>query len=287
MEAQIKHIRYKSEPTKYGSYYIAETDHGIVKGRSPIELTENMNVRLDGNWQISKFNGQKEFLFHSIVPCLPVSSKARFWYACSITKGIGEMLSRKIWEAIGESWEDSDLDGIPGIGRETRSAWAVTLQEIHNQAERAEAFAWMMDAGLTANMAAAAWNAWDKNAAGIIDQNPYRLVELPNYGFKAADQLVQNSKHWDIGELDPRRIKAAILYILEENSGNGNTAMKYGMCLAKTEDICKGINAEQFHHACADDPAIILINREWGEDATSIGREKDYENETIIWRRWR
>lgn len=286
MEAKITGIRYKSEPQRGMTFYIAETDKGIVKGRSHIELQVNQHVRLDGDWQLSKFNGQREFLFRSIIPSLPVSSRARFEYACSITKGIGERLQEKIWAVTGDEWEKSDLTGIPGIGRETRSAWQMTLIELENQKERAEIFSWMLQAGLTANMAAAAWNKWDKDAGGIIQQNPYRLAELPNYGFKTVDALILNSKEWDIGILDQRRIKAAILYLLDENAATGNTSISLSSCMAKTEDICKGIHHDDFIHNLKDND-IVLINIEWGEDAASVARKKDFEDETKIWRRWR
>lgn len=286
MDAKITGIRYKSEPQKGAVFYIAETNKGIIKGKSHLELEINQNFQIEGEWQISKYNGQREFLFRSIIPSLPVTPRAKFEYACSITKGIGEHLQEKIWNKVGEEWEKSDLSGIPGIGRETRSAWQMTMIELENQKERASAFAWMLQAGLTANMAAAAWNKWDKDAGGIIQQNPYRLTELPNYGFKAIDGMVINSKEWDIGMLDPRRVKAAILYLLDENAGCGNTAMPLCSCMAKAEDICKGLHHDDFISNIKDKD-IVLINIEWGESAASIARKKDFEDETRIWRRWK
>jgi len=286
IEAKITKIRYASEPQNGATFYIAETDKGIIKGKSQIGISENQYVRLDGDWQISKFNGQREFLFRSIIPMLPVSSRARFEYACSITKGIGEHLQEKIWEAVGEKWETSSLENIPGVGRETRSAWRTTLIELQNQAERAEIFAWMMQSGLTANMAAAAWKEWEKNAAGVIQQNPYRLTELPNYGFKTVDEMIMNRQEWGITTLDPRRVKAAILYLLDENAGSGNTSMTLPVCLTKTEDICKGIHREDFL-TNIQDKNITLFNLEYGEAAASIARKKDFESETAIWKRWK
>jgi exodeoxyribonuclease V alpha subunit len=285
MDAKITSIRYKSEPQKGAVFYIAETDKGIIKGKSHLELEINQNFQIEGEWQISKYNGQREFLFRSIIPSLPVTPRARFEYACSITKGIGDCLQEKIWEAVGESWDDSDLSGIPGIGRETKAAWQTTLIQIKNQKEQADIFAWMMQVGLTPNMAAAAWNEWNKDCGGIIQQNPYRLTELPNYGFKAIDGMVINSKEWDIGMLDPRRVKAAILYLLDENAGAGHTAVDLRRFKRLAMDICKGINSDMLQEAMKDN-SVVLLNMEYGEDAASVARRKDYDNETRIWRRW-
>jgi len=287
MDVKITGIRYKSEPQKGAVFYIAETDRGIIKGKSHLELEINQNFQIEGEWQISKYNGQREFLFRSIIPSLPVTPRARFEYACSITKGIGDYLQEKIWEAVGESWDDSDLSGIPGIGRETKAAWQTTLIQIKNQKEQANIFAWMLQAGLTANMAAAAWNKWDKDAGGIIQQNPYRLTELPNYGFKAVDAMVTNSKEWSIGMLDPRRIKAAVLYLLDENAASGHTAIRMPEFQSRIEDVCKGINREDVCKLMKEISEVIVINIEWGEDAASISRKKDFDDENSIWRRWR
>lgn len=286
MDVKITGIRYKSEPQKGAVFYIAETDRGIIKGKSHLELEINQNFQIEGEWQISKYNGQREFFFRSIIPSLPVTPRARFEYACSITKGIGDCLQEKIWEAVGENWDDSDLSGIPGIGRETKAAWQTTLIQIKNQKEQANIFAWMMQVGLTANMAAAAWNEWNKDCGGIIHRNPYRLTELPNYGFKAIDGMVINSKKWDIGMLDPRRVKAAILYLLDENAGAGNTAVDWRRFKSLAMDICKGINSDMLQEAMKDN-SVVLLNMEYGEDAASVARRKDYDNETRIWRRWK
>ncbi len=287
MDAKITGIRYKSEPQKGAVFYIAETDRGIIKGKSHLELEINQNFQIEGEWQISKYNGQREFLFRSIIPSLPVTPRARFEYACSITKGIGDCLQEKIWEAVGESWDDSDLSGIPGIGRETKAAWQTTLIQIKNQKEQADIFAWMMQVGLTPNMAAAAWAKWDKDAGGIIQQNPYRLTELPNYGFKAVDAMVTNSKEWSIGMLDPRRVKAAVLYLLDENAASGHTAIRMPEFQGRIEDICKGIDRGELYKSLKEIPEAKVINIEWGNDAASISRKKDFDDENSIWRRWR
>ncbi len=276
-------LRFKSG-TKHP--HVCGEERGIIKGKSHLELEINQNFQIEGEWQISKYNGQREFLFRSIIPSLPVTPRARFEYACSITKGIGDCFQEKIWEAVGESWEDSDLSGIPGIGRETKAAWQTTLIQIKNQKEQANIFAWMMQVGLTANMAAAAWNEWNKDCGGIIHRNPYRLTELPNYGFKAIDGMVINSKKWDIGMLDPRRVKAAILYLLDENAGAGNTAVDLRRFKSLAMDICKGINSDMLQEAMKDN-SVVLLNMEYGEDAASVARRKDYDNETRIWRRWK
>jgi len=97
--------------------------------------------------------------------------------------------------------------------------------------------------------------------------------------------MVLNSKEWDIGMLDPRRVKAAILYLLDENAGAGNTAVDLRRFKSLAMDICKGIDSDMLQEAMKDN-SVVLLNMEYGEDAASVARRKDYDNETRIWRRW-
>lgn len=285
MNAKITAIRYKSEPQKGGRFWVVETDQGICKGKSELDINVGDYVTVDGEWRASKYNGQREFLFSSLLPSLPVTSRARFEYACSMTKGIGPAVMEKIWAALGEDWAQSVLDDIPGIGRDTKAAWKTTLIEIENQGRRADVFSWLMQAGLTANMATAAWVKWGEEAAGVVHQNPYRLAELPHYGFLTVDEIVLRGA-WGIDRLDPRRIRAALLHLLDKNAGDGHTAVLMRECLEQASVICPDITFDLFREAM-ETPEVVSIGAEYGIDNTYLARRIDYKHETIIWERWK
>lgn len=115
MDAKITGIRYKSEPQRGMTFYIAETDKGIVKGRSHIELQVNQHVRLDGDWQLSKFNGQREFLFRSIIPSLPVSSRARLNMPVRSQKALGNICRKKYGMKSVRNGRSPTYPGFPGL----------------------------------------------------------------------------------------------------------------------------------------------------------------------------
>lgn len=289
VDVKITKIRYKSDARSNGSaYYIFSTDKGFVaKGSAFFELSCDMFLRLEGFWQKSKFNGANEFTFKSAVTILPTSSKARFEYACSITKGIGKALQKAIWAKVGEDWETSDLSGIAGVGESTKQNWTIALREISNQRQRAEAFAWMLERKLTKNMAAISWNKWEAQATAVINADPYELARLPNYGFAMIDEMILANEAWGIGLLDERRIKAAILYILDANANNGNTIITLAQLTVQLAQICKGASNEVVERIINKSDAVEVVNAEFGDAFAWVARKKDKDNETMVWERFK
>ncbi|MFA6816891.1 MAG: helix-hairpin-helix domain-containing protein, partial [Lentisphaeria bacterium] len=217
LETKIKGIRYEKKGDEQ-TFYILETDAGIMKGKAYFELQKDKCIKAEGSWVVSKFNGKNEFYFKSVIPSLPIAPKSKFDYACSITKGIGEKLQAKIWETLIGDWEHIDIKTVDGVGDAIADEWKVTLAEIKNMGQQADLFAWMGQIGMTANMCAAAWTKWGKECGGVIYNNPYKLAELPRYGFLIVDKMVLDNETWEIGQTDQRRVVAAILYILDENA---------------------------------------------------------------------
>jgi len=82
-----------------------------------------------------------------------------------------------------------------------------------------------MSKGATPAMAAAAWAMWGADMVGVVTSNCYRLAELPNYGFMAVDKEIRLA--FGIGDNDPRRLEAAVLYCMGQLTEDGNTAISW------------------------------------------------------------
>lgn len=282
IEAKIEKIIFKKESGARGFFYILKTDRGNCLGDAKFNIAEGEVFTLGGEWRTSKFNGQQEFAFVSIVPFLPVDPFAALSYACSVTRGMGEAAARKIWEIAGGDWRNVDIEAVPGLTRAARSQWQVTLRELENQRERAEIFAWFMSIGMTEALSAAAWAEWGVNSAAVVQKNPYKLAELPYYGFKMIDALVLDNPQWDIEAADPRRIRAAIAYILDENANTrGFTAIDLKEILQHVNKIAPGVRALNLDEM---DKVVKVV---WAADYAFVARKFDYENEMKIWERWR
>jgi len=201
---------------------IAKTDAGTVKGEIAFDPKEGDRVKLEGQWKNSKFNGEKEFVFKTCLLDVPDDAQALLHYAVELTKGMGPAMEAAIWEAYGPNWQQHpELDGISKVRAETRACWQDTLQRLGEQREQTQAIAFLMSHGATLNMSAAAWEKWGFNTVSVVERNPYRLADLPHYGFLDVEQGIRQK--FDIDDKDQRRVDAAIIYVMEQSAEKSGT----------------------------------------------------------------
>ena len=73
--------------------------------------------------------------------------------------------------------------------------------------------------GLGAGLAARLVRTYGTDVIAVLEDDPYRLTEVPRIGFRVADRVARS-----LGiELDaPQRLRAGVLFVLTEAAGNGN-----------------------------------------------------------------
>jgi exodeoxyribonuclease V alpha subunit len=74
--------------------------------------------------------------------------------------------------------------------------------------------------GVTAKRANALYRAYGEEVVSILQNTPYRITELDGFGFKIADQIALSV---GVPKDDPERLKAGILYMLEQGEEQGHT----------------------------------------------------------------
>ena len=231
---QIKRTIYSKPASRWG---IWQTDKGTIKGIVEFDVADGDRVKLAGKWETSKFNGKREFSFAFAYPDLPEDVRTLLHYACSITVGIGDRAEEKIWEAYGADWrDDSTLERISGLTWTARFNWGETLKRLDNHASQARTIAWLMERGATLNMANAAWSMWQSGTSKKVQADPYILAEVPHYGFQDVDAGIRQK--FGIDDSDPRRMRAAILYAVEQVRGEGNTVAAIDDIRERIEKLC-------------------------------------------------
>ena len=98
--AKVERIRYpKSLPegASPSQFYILACDVGVVKGKLNHAPKIGEALTLDGKWEVSKFNGQPEFVFFHSKVYVPVDERALLRYACEMTPGFGPAMEERIW----------------------------------------------------------------------------------------------------------------------------------------------------------------------------------------------
>lgn len=217
-EVKIKRIKY---PQKENGWGVFMTDHGKVVGIIDWKVREGDEVTLIGRRERSKFDGRMEIIIEHAKPKIDLNPRALLDYCCSITKGFGESKADEIWQTYGTSWrDDPDLTFIGGLSSKARSEWTQTLEQLDERIHEAQAAAWLMERGLTIKFAMSAYAMWGKDTIAKVQADPYILANLPGRGFVEVDAL---RGRFGIGDDDPRRLEAALLYCLGKAT-QGDTA---------------------------------------------------------------
>lgn len=88
-----------------------------------------------------------------------------------------------------------------------------------------ELYTWLTTHKIPANLADKIYKEWGRDSLKILNEDPYRLVELRGIGFVTADKIAHQ-----ILKIVPleSRIKACMKYVIEENTWkNSNLCMPY------------------------------------------------------------
>jgi hypothetical protein len=274
--ATFERAMYRKADNGWGIY---RCDVGTCKGVIPWQPEAGQVMTLSGKWQRSDFSGANEFVFSSAYLSLPIDPRALLTYAASITPGIGPAKEREIWEKYGAQWRDADPLDVRGMTDQSRFAWSDTLRRIDEERLQSDCFAYLLGKGCSMNMASAAWEKWKENAVGRVQANCYDLASLPHYGFLSVDAAIR--KNFGIEDRDPRRIDAAILYVLGD-SPDGSTLMTRDALLAGLAKIVPDAAPlyDSSIHRLLDVESISIISI--SNECDGFALAEDAKNEGII-----
>ena len=283
--AKVERIRFPKADTIESplfvpqTFYILACDIGVCKGKLDHLPKVGETLVFDGKWELSQYNGQSEFVFFHAKTFVPVDKRSLLRYACELTPGFGPAMEERIWAECGELWEGLSLShDIRGLTPSKLEAFHKTVDFLQLNQDRAKAVAWLTKIGLTLKMAEAAFAKWGGNTVSHVENDPYILATLPNYGFSDADTHIRN--HFQIERNDSRRVTAALKYYIAQLSQE-DTAVKWDDILAKVtsaidsdpqliSDTCRAMFASG---------SLVAFPR--SERITSV---RDFTNEAAIYK---
>lgn len=158
---------------------------------------------------------------------LPTEASAILRYLSSgAIKGIGAATAMAIVRKFGE---DSlrIMEQEPERLAEVRSISPARARKIHEEFQAQfglrEVILAFAEYGMTAAEALRCWKRFGANAVERVRQNPYLLCSAGlKIDFERVDELCRER---DFSADDPRRMTAALLYVLRHNLGNGHTCL--------------------------------------------------------------
>lgn len=193
-------------------------DHLIRFAASGYDLpqTDAVKIEIDGEWEDGKYGYQfKVQHWREVVP--PTIEGVRAYLASGLLKGIGSKTAEAIVQRFGVQ-SLHVLEHTPEKLLEIRGITEEKLEEI--KAGYAESkvmrdlLAILAPFKVTPNTAMKIYQHFGPGGVELIRESPYCLCQVPGFGFRRVDAIVQKSG----GNLhDPMRVQGALIYALEKS----------------------------------------------------------------------
>ncbi|MFS0644190.1 ATP-dependent RecD-like DNA helicase [Siminovitchia sp. 179-K 8D1 HS] len=203
---------------------------------------------------------------------LPQTKQGIVAYLSSdLFKGIGKKTAERIVDILGENaitrilTDPSLLDTIPRMSSETAKDLYDALLE-HQELEKI--MIGLNQYGFGPQLSMNIYQVYKENALHIIEKNPYQLIEdVEGIGFGRADEL---GIQIGIDGIHPDRIKAACLYVLEQDClQNGHVYLEADQLLVKVKKLLEDSQPVEIPYNVLSQYVILLE-----EEGKIIGEEK-------------
>ncbi len=224
LSGRVLHVIYANEENGYAVLRLDTLDGGVttVVGTLPA-VCPGEELHAFGEWMTHPNHG-RQFKAEYAERSLPRTSEAIYSYlAGRAVKGIGPATATLIVDRFGEKTLDvlenhpEQLAEIRGITREKALRMSA---EFRRQAGMRRLMEFLCGHGLRPLLAVRLYRFYGEDAMDVIGGDPY-IISAPHIGgsFAEADHLA-----FDLGceSDDPNRVRAAVVFELRHNAGNGH-----------------------------------------------------------------
>ncbi len=195
-------------------------------------------LELEGHWKIHpKYGEQFEVAaFRTTVPATIQGIEK--YLGSGLIKGIGPVMAERIVKQFGRKTLDiienntEKLAAIDGIGHKRiemiRTAW-------DEQKEIRTVMMFLQSHQISAGYAVKIFKRYKERAIEVVTENPFQLAtDIFGIGFLTADKIAANL---GFSKDSPLRIRAGILYVLNELTGDGHVYYPYPLLIEKCAEI--------------------------------------------------
>lgn len=99
-----------------------------------------------------------------------------------------------------------------------------------------ELSAFFADHDVTASQMKALFDTFGAQAKAIIEENPYRLLEVEGFHFTKADEVAQRM---GLDQDDPRRFEGAVLWVLRASASSGHLFVRRGHLAQELRELVR------------------------------------------------
>lgn len=229
VEGYVERITYRNEENGYSVIYLSnpepkddEDDEVCCVGYFSF-VSEGEYLVINGRETVHKSYGP-QIQVESYETKRPNSSIAIEKYLGSgAIKGIGAALAARIVRRFGEKTfdiiekEPERLAEIKGISMKMAMSIA---EQFNDKRQMRQSVIYLQEYGISVNMAVKIYKYYGEKIYEIMEKNPYKLAEdITGIGFKIADAIALKAGFYQDSEY---RIKAGILYVLQQSGSNGH-----------------------------------------------------------------
>jgi exodeoxyribonuclease V alpha subunit len=210
--------------------------------RSPVTVVGNLAsvevgeyIEATGGWVQDRDHGT-QFKADRLRTTPPHTAEGIAKYLGSgLVKGIGPHFARKIVEVFGER-ALAVIDESPAFLKEVKGIGPRRLQCIRESWQQQKAVRGIMlflqEHGVGTARAVRIYKTYGEQAVELVQANPYRLAtDIWGIGFETADRL---ALRLGIERNSPLRARAAVRFVLQECSGEGNVGYPEAAVIEKT-----------------------------------------------------
>jgi exodeoxyribonuclease V alpha subunit len=235
IEAVLEDFIYKNEETGYS---VASFSDGIKAVGILPGIRTGERLKLTGQYESHPKHGQ-QFKIESFSIIYPTTTSSISKYLGSgLIKGIGPAIAERIVDIFGEdtlAMMDNDTDKllkVEGIGKKKLVQIKKSWQE---QKAVKDIMLYLQSFDISPAYALKIFRTYGKDAIKIVQENPYQLTyDVWGIGFKIADAIGKNA---GFNEDHPKRIKAGIIYVLNEASNEGHVYLPIQDLMRKCSEI--------------------------------------------------
>jgi exodeoxyribonuclease V alpha subunit len=238
----VERVTFHTEETGYCVLKV-KPDRGVptelvtLIGRTP-RVVPGEHIAASGEW-VQNADFGRQFKADELKLSRPSSLDGLVRYLGSgLIQGIGKKYAQRIVDQFGDKVfdiienESVRLEEVDGVGKkrrqEIRDSW-MKQKAVH------DIMVFLHERGISTARALRIHKTYGDDAIAVLKQNPYRLAaDIHGVGFKTADEIAANM---GIARDAPQRLRAGLLYSLEEASASGHTCVPRPALLEEASGI--------------------------------------------------
>ena len=283
--------RFTSADEALGIWTAVRADGSYVTVAGPLaHCAGGELVRCRGRWRTHRTHG---WTFHvdAFESALPQTREGiTAWLQSDRVPGIGTAFAEAIVDAYGTDAfrvidEDPEVlyDLCTRHGTKiARAPVAALIAAWDGIKVMRQLETWLFSAGVSANLAARLYRAYGEEVVAVLERDPYRITELPRIGFRIADGIARGL---GISPDDPRRVRAGLVFVLEQAEGEGHTYLGLEQLFRRAAELPRpGAHESSAALAVGDRQVVARIAGEMVV-AGELVVEDDPERQQRIYRR--